>query len=87
MTAERRELSPVQVLEIADALGLSTPGEDRVWVLAIDPQMGRGTADVLAPDDVVWFMGSEMFLGSMARHTNTGTVQATFKKRRKRKTT
>lgn len=80
MTAERKELTGVQTQAIADALGLEN-GDERVWCLAIDPRYGAGSADVLAADDVVWFTGADMTVGSHVSYPKTGTIQMTFKRK------
>lgn len=79
MTAKRKELDPVQVAEIAKTLDVRNG--DAVWVLAVDPVMGTGTADVLDADDVAWFTGADMTLGSVTRYRG-GTIQTTFKRKK-----
>lgn len=79
MTAARKELTGEQVLEIQDALKLADD-DGRVWCLAIDPKYGAGSADVLAADNVIWFVGGDMELCSRVQY-RTGTLQITFKRK------
>lgn len=79
MTAERRELPAELVDAIQTEMGLAD-SDERVWVMAIDLKDRVGSADVLAADDVVWFTGQQMEMGSGTRYLN-GTMQMTFKKK------